>query len=230
MPYDRHFAWSPDGSKIAFALLGEGLYVANADGSNATLVGSSSDEFHGPLSWAPDGSAITYATDDGVFVVASTGGEATQLLDGGENPVWSPDGSAIAFSRSDAVFVVRPDGSDLRQVADGYEFAWSPSGDRLTYHLEDPLDPGFAEQLWVVGADGSNPIEIVDSACCAGIVDGSLTWAPDGDGVAFLVSNGGEKWHVAAADGSQVEEPLEDLDVIDARTAASWLPCLCTIF
>ena len=105
MPYDRHFAWSPDGSKIAFAVLGAGLYVADADGSNATLVGSPSDAFHGPPSWAPDGSAITYATDDGVFVVASTGGEAPQLTDDGKDPVWSPDGSRIAFTRADAVFV-----------------------------------------------------------------------------------------------------------------------------
>jgi Tol biopolymer transport system component len=166
-PYDRHFAWSPDGSKIALMLLGEGIYVANADGSNATLVGSPFDEFHGPPSWAPDGSALTYATEEGVFVVTSSG-ESTQLTDDGENPVWSPDGSRIAFSLSHAVFVVRPDGSDLKQIGDGYEFAWSPSGDRLVYHLEDRLDSGFAEQLWVVGADGSDPTEIVDSSGCGG--------------------------------------------------------------
>ena len=229
-PYDRHFAWSPDGSKIAFVLLGEGIYVASADGSNATAIGSPFDEFHGPPSWAPDGSALTYATEEGVFVVTSNG-ESTQLTDDGENPVWSPDGSRIAFSRSDAVFVVRPDGGDLKQIGDSNEFAWSPSGDRLVYQLEDALDPGFAEQLWVVRADGSDPTEIVDSSCCAGIAFDTLTWTPEGDGVAFLVStaSGLNKWHVAPADGSRDAAPLEELDEIDARTVRSWRPCLCTL-
>jgi Tol biopolymer transport system component len=229
MPFDRHFAWSPDGSEIAFELLGDGLYVADADGSNARWVGPSPDSFLGTPSWAPDGSAITYETDDGVFVVPSTGGEATQVADDGDDAVWSPEGSRIAFTGRDGIFVVRPDGTDLTRVGDGYEFAWSPSGDRLVYHLETPLDPGFSEQLWVVAADGSNPTEIVDSACCVGIVDGSLTWAPDGARVGFLVSQGADKWHVAAADGSQATVAPQDLDAIDARTAESWLPCLCTM-
>jgi dipeptidyl aminopeptidase/acylaminoacyl peptidase len=229
MPFDRHFAWSPDGSEIAFELLGDGLYVADADGSNARRVGPSPDSFLGTPSWAPDGSAITYATDDGVFVVHSTGGGATQVADDGDDAVWSPEGSRIALTRRDGIFVVRPDGTELTRVGHGYEFAWSPSGDRLVYHLETPLDPGFSEQLWVVAADGSNPTEIVDSPCCAGIVDGSLTWAPDGGRVGFLVSHGADKWHVAAADGSQAAVAPQDLDAIDARTAESWLPCLCAM-
>jgi Tol biopolymer transport system component len=230
MPYERHFAWSPDGSRLAFALLGDGLYVMHADGSHAQLVGPPFDELHGPPSWAPGGSAIAYATDAGVFVVASTGGDVTQVSDDGTGPVWSPDGSSIAFSRSNAIFVVRPDGSDLTRIGDGHEFAWSPSGDRLVYQVETNAGDGFSEQVRVVGADGSDPTAIVDSSCCAGIVDGSLTWSPDGARVGFLVSKVNDTWHVAAADGSQAAVPLEDLDKMDAVTAATWLPCLCTLF
>jgi Tol biopolymer transport system component len=228
-PYMRLFAWSPNGSSLAYVLLGDGLYVARADGSQAKRV----DAFEGsgsPPSWSPDGSAIAYEANGAVSVVPVRGGQSITLATEGHAPVWSPDGTSVAFSTQSANFVVRPDGSGLTQVGDGYEFAWSPTGDRLVYHVEHQVSGGFLEQLWVVGSDGSNAIAIVRSDCCAGIVDGTLTWSNGGERVAFQASEGNDDpWRTVAADGSEVDRSIEDLPEIELTRVLAWLPCLCTM-
>lgn len=231
-PYIRLFAWSPDASKLAYIVLGDGLYVARADGSEATRLASFEESGDAPPSWSPDGSAIAYEAEGTVSVVPAGGGEPTILATEGHAPAWSPDGTSIAFSTQSGIFVVRSDGSDLTQVGDGYEFAWSPTDDRLVYHIERGSAGGFEEELWVVGSDGSNPTAIVRSDCCAGIVDGTLTWSKDGDRVAFQASerhDQGEPWRTVAADGSEVDRSIPDLPETDFTQLLSWRPCLCTM-
>jgi Tol biopolymer transport system component len=228
-PYMRLFAWSPNGSKIAYILLGDGLYVAREDGSQSTRL-ASVGESGAPPSWSPDGETIAYEADGAISVVPAGGGQPATLATEGRAPVWSPDGTSVAFGTQGAISVVRPDGSDLTQVGDGYEFAWSPTGDRLVYHVERGSSGGFTEQLWVVGADGSNPTSIVDSDCCAGIVDGTLTWSNDGKGVAFEAAEPkNDVWLTVAADGSEVDRSLKNLPEIGLTHVLSWLPCLCTM-
>jgi Tol biopolymer transport system component len=236
-PYERHVSWSPDGTRLAFVRLGEGLYVADADGSGATLLapfdGAAGpfDEEAGPPAWAPDGTAIAFAADGAVYTVPSGGGTPTQLSDDGRAPAWSPDGTLIGFSHEDGIWVVNPDGTGMTRVGNGYEFAWSPSGDRLVYHVERQVNGGFLEELWVVAPDGSDPTAIIRSKCCSGIVDETLTWTPNGDRVAFLASKpgGGEPWRALAADGSEADRSIEDLHETDLLRVLSWQPCLCTM-
>jgi Tol biopolymer transport system component len=228
-PYVRLFAWSSDGTRLAYILLGDGLYVARADGSQPTRLASVGESW-APPSWSPDGSTIAYEADGAVSVVPAGGGQSTTLATEGRAPVWSPDGTTVAFGTQSAIFVVSPDGSDLTQVGDGYEFAWSPTGDRLMYHVENPVSGGFLEQLWVVDSDGSNPIAIVRSDCCAGIVDGTLTWSNGGQRVAFQASQGnGDPWRTVAPDGSEVDRSIEDLPDLGLTQVLSWRPCLCTM-
>ena len=229
-PYERHVSWSPDGTRLAFVRLGEGLYVADADGSGATLL-APFDDAAGPPAWAPDGTAIAFAADGGVYTVPSGGGTPTQLSDDGRAPAWSPDGTLIGFSNDVGIWVVNPDGTGMTGVGNGYEFAWSPSGDRLAYHVERQADGGFLEELWVVTPDGSDPSAIIRSECCSGIVDGTLTWTPNGDRVGFLASEPGgeETWRALAADGSEADRSIEELNETDLLSVLSWQPCLCTM-
>jgi TolB protein len=138
-------AWSPDGSKIAFAYgvsdprytdsfnFDEAIWIANANGKGAHQItqlkpGSSWD--FGPQ-WSPDGRRLVFVRadlkqqKDAVFTVDVDGPGAMQLtpweLNGGDGPDWSPDGKWILFRAqpsdgSSNVYRVHPDGSGLTNL------------------------------------------------------------------------------------------------------------------
>lgn len=69
-------AWSPQGDKLAFALLGDEaharLWIADADGSGRLLLHDYALEFSDPsislsTAWAPDGRRLLFGTNTGTF-------------------------------------------------------------------------------------------------------------------------------------------------------------------
>ena len=112
-PYIDSYAWSTDGSKIAFTyaedvLADLDLYIIDPDGNNLKKL-TNEGEFMGDVgslfSWSPDGSRIAFYMDLGnqnneIFVVDIVSNETTRMTyhNGGDfQPVWSLDGSMIAF-------------------------------------------------------------------------------------------------------------------------------------
>jgi Tol biopolymer transport system component len=117
-------AWSPDGTRIAYASSGETLdedqdeleiYVMNADGSEPRRL-TSDHILDATPEWSPDGDRIAFAhmpgfgksNADGVIVVMDAAGngrvEITSHPDDPDTvfdsyPAWSPDGGLIAFTR-----------------------------------------------------------------------------------------------------------------------------------
>ena len=132
---ERSFAWSPDGTRIAFSAGGGvegGVYLMDADGSDALRVGDG----YFP-SWSPDGGKLAYAAGGGIYTADADGSGQQRIVndhfedDPGiesvqdRTPVWSPDGARIAFGRSvvfeeatgHGIYTMNPDGSGLERVA-----------------------------------------------------------------------------------------------------------------
>lgn len=132
------FAWSPDGSRIAF--WSGGYYLMNADGSNMHLLSKLKDRggssWGMPPTWSPDGRYLltdttgseepgtSIYTGSNIYLIDTETGETKPVLSDGSTghlyPVWSPDGKMIAFLSSweggiDA-WVVNVDGSNLRRI------------------------------------------------------------------------------------------------------------------
>jgi TolB protein len=131
--------WSPDGQRVAFAVVprgpgqraGLGLWVINADGSNPRRVARNA-AWSNPA-WSPDGRRIAFRRFDGqlggpqlgsagpsdLFVVNADGSGLRRLTRNAENLrwfAWSPDGRTIAFLRNREVYTVKADGSGERRL------------------------------------------------------------------------------------------------------------------
>ena len=144
-----NFAWSPDGSKIAFRTdPSEGtrnnleIYVMNADGTGKVNL-TNDPAFQTDLEWSPDGSQIAFSRgvvgEEGEIYVmnADDGSNETNLTRNPANdfgPAWSPVGEKIAFvTRRDghnAIYLMNADGSaptGLTSIPAQYSgLAWSP--------------------------------------------------------------------------------------------------------
>jgi serine/threonine-protein kinase len=96
--------WSPDGSKIAFALMdssGTGLFVADQGTGRVAKVGTRGPNIMPELSWSPDGGRLVFAWDGRrqlFFVDLATGRDTSLQWDSQYrvfSPRWSPDGREI---------------------------------------------------------------------------------------------------------------------------------------
>ena len=77
-------AWSPDGTKIAFAR-DRHMHVMNVDGTNETVLG---DSIGGVIAWSPDGTRIAFTGDLypwQIYVMNADGTNPTRFTN---NPAW----------------------------------------------------------------------------------------------------------------------------------------------
>lgn len=113
-------AWSPDGKFIVYS--GNGMYIANADGSNARKL---TERGGGDMDWSPDSQSIVFASSGDIYKVNVDGTNEQNLTSGTQSdqaPDWSPDGKFIVFASSPEsnqapdLYVMNADGSNLRQL------------------------------------------------------------------------------------------------------------------
>jgi len=142
-------AWSPDGSRIAYAdyknqqsqsFGGDEIWIMNSDGTGQRRLVSvgqcGPNQFAGctdGLAWSPDGSQLAFHSAGGIYLVRRDGSGLHRISTSGGQPIWSPDGSRIAFTRGGELFTMAPDGSDVTLlegvvVVPNYAWTWNPAG------------------------------------------------------------------------------------------------------
>jgi TolB protein len=230
--FENYPAWSPDGSKIAFARAAEGsnydIYVMNSDGTGQTQLTSDPAQDDWPA-WSPDGTRIAFSSQrDGnseVYVMNADGSGQTDLTNNpaaDDTPAWSPDGTQIAFATSrdgnSEVYVMGSDGVGQvnlsSHTAQDAAPAWSPDGSKIAF-VSERVDIG---EIFVMNSDGSGQTNLTNNPA----QDTEPDWSPDGTKVAFATVRDGN-WEIYAmnADGTAAtnltNDPADDDD-------PSWQP------
>ena len=178
------FAWSPDGTRVAYVGSDRFIYIANADGSGFVKLPNSPSQIR-DIDWAPDGSRFVFSKDFGeIHVMNTDGSNLIKLVPFGSNsdgptryvgPRWSPDGTKILFVQTSNnftdVFVMNSDGTGIRRLlnTDGtFGPAWSPDGTKLAFYQ--------LTEVHVINFDGSNEITLATNESCCSF--GSISWQP----------------------------------------------------
>ena len=199
-------AWSPDGTRIAFASgradTGTAIYTMAPDGSGlAKLTGGTA--FNTAPAWSPDGRKLAFErlppfhgelnpSEPALYVMNADGTGKHELADGGspydvQGPSWSPDGLQLAFARATGIFLVDVSGGSERQLVgpDAFAPAWS-SHDTLAFIRKN--------RIWSIHSDGTSERPLTGKVSPVG-----LAWSPDASKLAYWVSGGSIV--VAGADG-----------------------------
>ena len=185
----RSNGFSPDGKKIAFESDRSGPYgvwVANADGSNATFL----TRLSGSPSWSPDSRTIAFDSrrdERGeIYVISADGGPVRRLTSAhGDNlhPCWSHDGKWIYFDSNRTgrfeTFKISPQGGEEIQVTHngGLMPQESPDGKFLFY----TRGPALSAPLFKMPLSGGEETQVLPSVP-------ERRWAVSEYGVWFLES------------------------------------------
>ncbi len=171
-----------------------------------------------------------------IFVVSADGGAVRQLTDGEWNhssPTWTPDGREILFSglrveeadlqwRHSEIYSVDVASRTIRQLTDRHGqdsgAVPSPDGRTIAYMGDDwHQDTYRYRKVYLMNRDGSNPRVI--SGDYDGDV-GSMTWAPDGNGLYFTAGyHGASNLHHLSLQGV-VTQITEGVHLINLSSMA----------
>ena len=102
---ERRPAWSPDGTRVAYASNAAGnvdIWTMTDNGTNQQQI-TDTAELEAEPAGSPDGQVIAYRssgdTDSDIYLIPASGGPSTPIILDGEQrlPDWSPSGDEIVF-------------------------------------------------------------------------------------------------------------------------------------
>jgi len=242
---DSDPAWSPDGSKIAFAKFAlplnpnsSQIYVMNADGSDQRqLTQLTANRYHGHPTWSPDGTKIAFhnasydgSNSSGVFVMNADGSGQKNIFQGVFlNPAWSPDGLKLAGNRGyDGLILINIDGSNLTHITQpptpfdpatyfaDFGPAWSPDGSKIVFSRFVNCDINDCYSARLYVIN-SDGSNLTDLTPQDNLGNGPA-WSPDGRKIVF----GGGDLYVINPDGSGLTNLTNTNDRFEY--SPSWQP------
>ncbi len=174
-------AWSPDGSKIAFAYgttyVTRYIKVMDANGANVATLADAPGGHLNPT-WSPDGSQIAFSSgrdsDDYDLFLMDADGSNQQNLTLSVNYAylhgpfqWSPDGTNILFPHRSNVYKVRVsdgqvDNLTVAQTDDYVSSHWSTDGSQIVC-VASNIPYNYYTDIVVMNADGGGVTNLTNS-------------------------------------------------------------------
>lgn len=244
-PYDLRqstnaapFAWSPDGSRVAFVYgpngLTDVLRVTDSAGTPKDYVSHGALSAAGGISsptWTPDGKQIAYIGIDNnygtqfIYTISADGGVEQRFFAarGGESfrgVTWGKTWILFVSNLTGfhEIWRLNFDGSGPLQLTNDKREngspAWSPDGKQFAYYSKQ-VDGSY--QIMVANADGTGVKKLTNAGN-----NWSPTWSPDGNHIAFTSTRaGGLSVWVMDKTGGNLQQ-LTDKFGADGQLPGSW--------
>ncbi len=197
--------WSPDGTKIAYAAISQGvgdgdpvngnngLFVINSDGTGEEqLYGLGIHNFVRYPDWSPDGSRIAFT-----------------YLSIKENSAEDRNGIAVLDLESRVVTQLTSD-SCPRCFASGSP-SWSPDGSRIVFAAYR----NNSDDIWIMNADGSGQEKIYSGGMMP-------DWSPDGLEIVFVSPPDEPKIYIMKINDGSITQITKDPSFRDYQP--DWSP------
>jgi Tol biopolymer transport system component len=227
-------AWSPDGSRIAFAIgrwrEGAGLYTTDLEGHVTKISETLAPQYGIPsLAWSSDGRCIVFVAwaeegeESPIRALDVETGWEVSLTTNAMHPTWSPDGRHIAFLRDGNLWTMNVDGSQQTRLTNPrqpfvQEPLWLPDGSGLLFAFVPPM----TGSVYVANPDGTGEVNLADGS--------GAVWSPDGTKIAFRGGGSGpalgvaDQIYVMNRDGTGVHKIGESVQSDAIKSCMSWRP------